>query len=303
MKNLERLCRALSLAALLTMAAGTEQPASLPTEELGPGLHRIEAGEAGCVLVYDTAEGRLLVDTADEKAQPALFATLRQLGERPVRWVISTHYHADHLGGNAALRAAGAVLVGHANLAREARKDLVVEEWAWHRKPAAEEALPQLEIYDRTDLHLGDRRVEILPAPAAHTDTDLVVWFPDANAVHIGDILEIGGPPFIDQRAGGSFEGMLAAIDAVLARADTETLIVPGHGAVVHKPELEAYRHMLVDVSAKVAAAIAAGTPPMEILDSRPAEAYEDRLGGAKPARRFVKTLYLDQIHSRGADD
>ncbi|MCB1055924.1 MAG: MBL fold metallo-hydrolase, partial [Acidobacteria bacterium] len=222
-------------------------------------------------------------------------ATLRQLGEKPVRWVINTHYHDDHIAGNAALRAIGAVLVGHANLAREARKALTVKEWDWHRKPADEASLPQVEIHGRTDFVLGGHRIEITVAPRAHTDTDLMIWFPDANTVHMGDILEVGGPLFIDQWAGGSLEGVLAAIDSVLARADAETRIIPGHGKVVRKPELEAYRHMLVDVSTKVDAAIAAGLSAQEIVDAGLAAPYEEAVGGPVAGKRLVYTIYLDR--------
>jgi glyoxylase-like metal-dependent hydrolase (beta-lactamase superfamily II) len=218
----------------------------------------------------------------------------------PVRLVINTHYHADHLGGNGAFRAQGATVMAHANVPFQARRDVVIEEWgSWHREPSPEEDLPELVLNGPATIHWGDERIEILPAPAAHTDGDLILIFHQARLAHLGDLLEVGAPPFIDWWAGGTLEGLLEALDRVLElRAEDGgthllTRFVPGHGAVVDRQGLERYRALLRTVAQRVEAAVREGKSAQETVDLKLAEEYAEELGGERRANQLVYMLYL----------
>ncbi|MDY7092451.1 MAG: MBL fold metallo-hydrolase [Acidobacteriota bacterium] len=293
-------------------AGAADEPAAVaepaPIEELAPGIHRIELGADGAVVAVDGPRGRLLVDSGSAAALPRLLAALETLPPLPVRLVINTHYHADHLGGNGTFRAQGAMVMAHANVATQARRDVVIEEWGdWHREPSPEADLPQLEIHGPATVHWGDERIEILPAPAAHTDGDLVLIFHRARLAHLGDLLEVGAPPFIDWWAGGSLEGILEALDRVLEWRSPDALpeatseggthrltrFVPGHGAVVDRQGLERYRSLLETVAGRVGDAVAAGKSAQETVDLQLAQDYAEELGGERRARQLVYLLYL----------
>jgi glyoxylase-like metal-dependent hydrolase (beta-lactamase superfamily II) len=177
------------------------------------------------------------------------------LNAPPVRLVLLTHYHSDHVGGNPYWRAKGARIVGHANLAAQMRKDSLIAGWEnWHRTPEPAEALPDETFTDALALHAGAEEIRLTHIPSAHTDGDAIVWFPAANIIHTGDLLEREAPPFIDWWTGGRLEGMLAGVDWVLEHSDSATRIVPGHGTVARRGDVVAYRQMLLHAAREVAA-------------------------------------------------
>ncbi|HEX4937012.1 MAG TPA: hypothetical protein VFV33_27710, partial [Gemmatimonadaceae bacterium] len=147
-------------------------------------------------------------------------------------------------------------------------------------------------VDDSLVIAFGAEQVVVLHAPGAHTGGDLMVWLPRANVLHIGDILEVGAPPFIDWWSGGSLRGMVAAIDRVLALVNDRTAIVPGHGAVSTRGDLARYRTMLVTVEARVAAQVAGGATLAQVLASRPAREWEASMGGERRAGHFVRLVF-----------
>ncbi len=262
----------------------------IDVERVRPTVHVLSGFTNGNVLVLDTPEGRLLVDAQSAKRAPALDSALRRLGPAPVRWVVNTHYHEDHTGGNAWFREAGPRVLAQRNVAVQAAKDTTIVEREWHRTPLPAAAMPT-DLFDETrELVLGGTRVVVRHPRGAHTDGDAIVWLPRENVLHIGDILEVGAPPFIDWWAGGSVDGMLAAIDDVLRWVNDSTAIVPGHGATSSPADLRRYRAMLATVQARVRAGIAAGTP-RDSLVGQAVAGYETLLGGARRARHLGEQL------------
>jgi glyoxylase-like metal-dependent hydrolase (beta-lactamase superfamily II) len=293
----------LALACFVAAAAGpahATEPARYEIERIAGPLARLSGTAAGGVLVLEGADGLLLVDSEDPKNAAAFDSALAGLSPRPVRFIVNTHYHEDHLGGNARWRAKGAVLIGHRNLAAQARKDTVIAALGdWHRTPPPAAALPLVTFDDSLRLWIDGREVEVFHAPAAHSDGDAMLWFPGLDVVHTGDVVEVGAPPFIDWWAGGTLAGMVAAVDRVLALAGPRTRIVPGHGAVVDRAWIEEYRRMLVATGERARAALREGMDGRAFAATDPAREWQDRLGGESGARQF-SSLVLHGLREFG---
>jgi glyoxylase-like metal-dependent hydrolase (beta-lactamase superfamily II) len=288
---------ALLLAAATTAAQdetpAKPEPAPLTVEQLGDGLQRISDPVAGCVLVLQTPAGMLLVDSEDAKNAEPFDALLFTLGKSRVNTIVNSHYHYDHIGGNGRHRQ-GARIIAHANMWAQAVKDTTIPEWNnWHREAAPADAKPTETFSDSMSVHLAGTPVILWHVPAAHTDGDVMTWFPTYNVLHTGDIVEVGAAPFIDWWAGGSLTGMIAGCDRILQMADDDTKIVPGHGDVVDRAYVRDYRNMLADIGKRAEAAVQDSVSMKDFLETDPAEAYAEKVGGARSARRLAALIYF----------
>lgn len=283
--------RALTLAYLVfgaTLPLVAQDPLVMRIAPVAPGAYLISGFANGNLLALVGQRGVVLVDGQSAKRVALADSALRTVTALPVRLVISTHYHGDHIEGNPHWRARGASVVGHSALARSAVKDTTITELEWHRVPAVPEALPDRVFDDSLVLdHEGEQVVLLHPGPS-HTGGDAIVWLPRRNIVHTGDILERGAEPFIDWWDRGSLDGMIRGVDRVLALADGRTIIVPGHGTPTDRSGLLAYRAMLVAAREQIAAGIARGEAPEAIAGGRPLKEFEESMGGERRARRFV---------------
>jgi glyoxylase-like metal-dependent hydrolase (beta-lactamase superfamily II) len=230
---------------------------ALKTTPVATGLSTIEGANGfagGNVLASVGDDGVFIVDDELGPMTAKLKAALAALSKKPVRFVVNTHWHPDHTGGNVAMGTGGAVIVAQDNT----RKRLSVEQvrsMMGHQMvtPATPPAgLPVVTFTDDVTLHLNGDEVHVVHVPPAHTDGDAIVHFKKANVIHTGDAI-IAGYPLVDAESGGTFEGFIAAADKVLALADDATKIVPGHGAIMTKADVVAWRQMLVDVRDRVA--------------------------------------------------
>ena len=288
-------CRIVLLSACLAAPAGAQQDVMvMRAEQIRPNLTVISGFANGNILVLTGPDGTLLVDAQSGKRVALADSVLTVLGAPPVRWVLNTHYHADHTEGNALFRGRGADVLGQEALPVQMTKDTVIPSWGdWHRTPAEPAALPTRTFGDSLTLLVNGERMLVTHIPAAHTDGDAVVWLPDANVIHIGDLFEHLAPPFIDWWAGGRLAGMLAGVDWGLAHSDSVTLIVPGHGPVGTRADLLRYREMLLGVSIAVAEQVAAGKSVGEAQAATPASGWMALLGSERRAGELVALLYL----------
>lgn len=284
----------LGVAGLLVAAAAAPaggQESALDSVRLRPDVVLIRGGWGGNVLAVTTGEGLVLVDTREPAAHEALRRLLGPALSR-VRLVVNTHYHEDHLAGNVLVPPTATVLA-HASVPHEARKDTMIALLDWHRAPAAPAALPTTTVAGDTSVTVGGLRIELLHAPRAHTNGDLMVWLPVQNVLHAGDIVELGAYPFLDVWAGGTMDGLLAGTERVLGLADDGTIIVPGHGPPSSRAEVAAYRDMLMAVRGGVRDALAAGRSLEETLALQLTGPYDGPFGSAPAGRRFVALVYL----------
>ena len=282
------------LLATTASAAETTAPATIEAQALRGGLHVLKGAGAN-VVAWTGSDGLLVVDTGDVASAPQLFEALAKVSPGPVRLVVNTHWHPDHVGGNAALRRAGAEIIAHDDTRARMTSRQLMSPYEVEVPAAPRDALPIVTFDDTLSLHLNGTRVLLVHVPAAHTDGDLVVWWESANVVHLGDAYYAGEYPAIDVANGGSLAGTVAAIETTLSRTDARTVIVPGHGPVSNRGELMAYRDMLVAVGKRVRELVEQGNSLDEVLAARPTEAFDERYGQAGiGAERFVRLLYAD---------
>jgi glyoxylase-like metal-dependent hydrolase (beta-lactamase superfamily II) len=237
----------------------------------------------------------VLVDSGKAEAATQLMESVARIAPRGVRFVVNTHWHPDHTGGNSLLGMSGALAVSQENVRLRMAEPQDLTEYGLVVPAAAPQALPVVTFEDSLVLNLNGDRLELMHAPAAHTDGDGIAWWTGANVVHLGDVYYAGGYPFIDAGSGGSLAGLVAAVETVLSRVDARTLVVPGHGPVSTRADLAAYRDMLVTVGRQVRELAEQGRNLDEVLAARPTAAFDARYGaGGVSAERFVRLLFED---------
>lgn len=297
-------CRILCLFAALGAAAATnaQQDAALPldagaeltSKQLRPGLD-VLIGGGGNIGVWHGADGLIVIDDNLAPLAPKVVAAIRRIASGPIRFVINTHWHPDHTGGNELLGKAGGIVVAHDNVRRRMSEEQFIE-IADLRVPAAPAgALPIVTFDDSVTLYLNGDRLEVMHLGEAHTDGDAVLWWQTANVVHTGDVYDSSSYPFVDLASGGTLAGLVAALETILMRANDATVIIPGHGPVSNRRELAAYRDMVVTVGRRVREAVERGRSLDEVQGSRPTAEYDARYGqGFMTPARFVAILYRD---------
>ena len=248
----------------------------IESRQLAPHLYLMH-GSGGNVVASVGGHGTLLVDTEFPQVAEKLKAALKEMGAGPVRYVVTTHYHSDHSGGNGAFARDGAVIVGQENC----RARMLVEEhsafWGWTTPASPMADVPTVTYDRRLVLYFNGDEVELFHNQPSHTDGDTVVYFHKANVVHLGDIFVNELYPYIDLGVGGKIDGYLPVIDEVLAKIDDRTQVVPGHGPVTTKAGLKAYRDMLATVRDRIRAGIAAGKTLEEIQAGHPTAEFDAR--------------------------
>jgi cyclase len=265
----------------------------ITSQKLADGVY-VLFGQGGNIGVSAGKDGVFIVDDQYAPLTAKIRAAIERLSDKPVRFVLNTHWHGDHTGGNENMAGAGAVIVAHENV----RKRMSVEQFneIFNRKtpPSAEAALPVVTYAEAVTFHLNGDDVDCFHVPPAHTDTDSIVVFKKANVVHMGDTFFNGFYPFIDVSTGGSLEGVLAAAERVLALANDTTQIIPGHGPVGKKADLKAYRDMLATVRDRVRPLVAAGKSLAEVQAAKPLASLDETWGkGFMKPEQFLTVAYL----------
>lgn len=247
--------------------------------EITEGLDML-VGRGGNLSVSSGEDGILLVDDQFAPLTPKIRAAIAEIQKGPVRFVLNTHWHGDHTGGNENFARAGALLFAQDAVRERMSREQEMRAFGSTIPASPEAALPVVTFSDAMRFHMNGEEIHVHHAPRAHTDGDAIVQFRRANAIATGDVYFNGSYPFIDLESGGSVDGMIAAVERILAFSDAETRIVPGHGPLSNRAELRAYRNMLVTVRARVAAALREGTSFSALSASGPLQDLDGRWGG-----------------------
>ena len=294
----------LSLLAGSSLAQNNNDPSKvkLVVNTLAPGISMIEGVEGfagGNVGVSVGNDGVFIIDDELDTMTPKLQAELGKLSKQPLRFVLNTHWHGDHTGGNAAFGSGGAVILAHDNVRirlsaaeLEKAKDKVVA------KPGA--GLPIVTFAQDVTLHLNGDDVHVFHVPPAHTDGDVVVQFTKANVVHTGDLFVIPGYPFVDLDSGGNFEGFIGAADAILAVCNDQTQIMPGHGKVSRKADLQVWRDRLEQIRQRVAKLIKQGKTLEQAIAAKPTADLDEKAGsGFIAPDKIVEAAYKSIVANK----
>ena len=260
------------------------------TEQVRPGL-AVLFGAGGNIAVSYGADGTVLIDDQFAPLTTRIQAAVAALGATPTKYLINTHWHGDHSGGNENFGRAGAIIMAQDHVRDRMASDQQRGERVTPASPAI--ALPVITWHDGITVHLNGQRIRTHHMPHAHTDGDSVVWFQDANVFHMGDLyFNQVSLPFIDLSSGGDARGILAAVEHILAFANDDSVIIPGHGPLARRSDLVAYRDMLASVIGAVTAARAEGKTLEQIIAMHPAAQWDTNPDAFIKGDFFVTSVF-----------
>jgi glyoxylase-like metal-dependent hydrolase (beta-lactamase superfamily II) len=273
------------------------------TEKISDGLYMLSTPVGGNLAVLVGDDGAVVIDDQFDELAPKLRAAVALLTDKPIRFLVNTHWHFDHTGGNAALGRAGTVIVAHGNVRERMSTTQVGTLSGKPTPPSPREALPIVTFDQAVTLHLNGEDLEVTHVASAHTDGDAIIRFRKANVVHMGDVFFVGSYPFIDTNSGGSYEGMIVALAQTLARIDDQTRVIPGHGPLADKAKLREFHDMLVTIRDRIVSQIRAGRTLAEVVASKPTAEFDAAWAGTfwKPDQ-WVARSYTDLRRKHAPD-
>ena len=254
----------------------------IKTVEVANGIKMLE-GAGGNIGVSIGADGTLIIDSQYPTMGAKISAALASLGSDGPKYLLNTHYHGDHTGGNANF-AAGATIVAHANV----RSRLLADD------QVPSNALPTVVFEDRLRLHVNGDAVDLVHLPHGHTDGDSFVWFQNANVIHLGDHFFNGSFPYIDLDAGGSVGGYQRNLERVLLTVPGDVQVIPGHGSLADTAAVAATINMLRETQALITQAIADGTTADAMITEGLPRKWRKWGAGFINEERWIRTLYKD---------
>ena len=263
----------------------------IATTELGDGIYML-TGAGGNIGVCAGAAGVLLIDSQFPQVHDKIVAALAAISPGPVRFLLNTNWHYDHVMGNELFGKKGAVIIAHETARERMGKVQIHKDLEITLPPYPAPALPALTVPDSLTLHFNNEVLKVRHFPNAHSDSDLLFRFQKANVIHSGDLLFSSMYPYIDVPHGGSINGMIAAADEILRMCDVDTRLIPGHGPVMKRDEVTAFRDMLVSVRDRVAALIKEGKSDKEILAAKPTADLDALWQKGIPADLLVQLVY-----------
>ncbi|HEY5609899.1 MAG TPA: MBL fold metallo-hydrolase [Thermoanaerobaculia bacterium] len=285
---------ALALALLLTAATGAAQrdfsKVEIKVTKVAGTVYMLE-GAGGNIGVSVGEDGVLLVDDQYAPLVPKITAALKTITDKPVKFVLNTHWHGDHTGGNEAL-GQSVPIIAHTNV----RKRLAAGADLPGRKvePAPKGALPVITFDDRLVVHINGEDIRAIHFPNGHTDGDSVIYFTGSNAVHMGDDFFAGSFPYVDIDSGGSVRGLIANIEKIVKDLPADVKIIPGHGTLSNVDGLKEYLTMLQGTLAAVEAGMQAGKSVDQLKQENVLASWEKFGGGFVKADRFIDTLHRE---------
>lgn len=259
--------------------------------EVTKGIYML-TGSGGNMGLCVGQDATFLIDDQYAPLTEKIKSAVREITNEPIGFVLNTHWHGDHTGGNENLGEMGALIVAHDNVRARMSTEQFMKAFNRTIAPSPKAALPVVTFNDTVTFHLNDETIHAFHVAPAHTDGDSVIFFKNANVVHAGDLFFRARFPFIDLSAGGSFTGMIAASERLLELVDDETKIIPGHGDLATKSDLREYRDMLVLVKERVAPLIAAGKTEAEVVAAKPLADSPSWGEGFMNADNFLKIVY-----------
>lgn len=282
----------LGLTLALTVTQQTFDTVQIRTVKAGDGVYMLQ-GLGGNIGVSSGPDGVILVDDQYAPLTEKIRTALAGLNPGPIRFVLNTHWHFDHTGGNENFGKAGIVIVAHENVRRRMSAEQFMTTFATSIKASAAGALPVVTFTDAVTFYYNGDSIAAIHVAPAHTDGDVMVWFRHANVVHMGDTFFNGRYPLVDLASGGDVEGLIGAADRVLAMADANTKILPGHGPLGDRVALQAYRTMLVTVRDRIKQGVAAGRTLEQVQASKPTAEFDAVWG----AGRITPTMFVEVLY------
>lgn len=264
----------------------------IKTEKVGDGVYAL-FGAGGNIGVCIGTDGALLVDSQFAELNEKVETAITAIKDVPIRYVLNTNWHYDHVSGNKPLAEGGAIIIAHADTRKRMSSEQYHAMFDMTVPAYPEAALPTVTFAESITLHFNGDDIHAFHVRNAHSDSDIVVRFKNANVIHTGDIVFSAGFPFIDIPHGGSVEGMIKASYQLVGIMDEETKIIPGHGPLTDRKGLKEFRDMMITVRDRIQKQMTGGKTIKEILASHPTQGFDKKSAGV-PAEMFVKIIYDD---------
>jgi glyoxylase-like metal-dependent hydrolase (beta-lactamase superfamily II) len=265
--------------------------------KVGGTVYMLE-GSGGNIGVSVGEDGIVIVDDQFAPLAPKIKAALKEITDKPIKFVLNTHFHGDHTGGNAQF-GAEAPIIAHDNVRKRLEEGGKVLGNA--TPPAPKEALPVITFNDRASVHLNGEDIRAIHVPNGHTDGDSVIFFPKSNVVHMGDDFVTYGFPFVDAQNGGSVSGLIAGVEKVLTMIPDDAKIIPGHGPLSSPADVRKFLNMLKETRGLVAQAARDGKTPAQMKSDHLLSKYDEFGKGFIKTDAWVDLLYADVQNNTGA--
>ena len=265
----------------------------IETVKLAPNFYVLN-GQGGAIGVLTGPDGVLMVDSQFAPLTDKIVAAVKQVSNTPIKFLINTHVHGDHTGGNENLGKMGVTIFAREELRNRLAHPAPGANGA-PAAPAPAAALPVITYSSPLTFHMDGEDVQAIPIPKAHTDGDTLVYFPNTNVIMIGDYFRSLGYPNIDRANGGSLPGMLAGIDAAIKLCNATTKVVPGHDAITDRNGLAAHRDMIIAIRDKIAPMVSQGKTLAEVVAAKPTADFDAKVPGVgTTGERFIGQVYAE---------
>jgi glyoxylase-like metal-dependent hydrolase (beta-lactamase superfamily II) len=287
---------ALALLAVMPLAVAQQDMSQvvIESQKVAEGVYML-TGAGGNIGASVGEDGIVIIDDQFQELTPRIQEALAKLSPKPVRFVINTHWHFDHVGGNENFGKAGAVILAHGNVRKRMSTTQLVKMFNREVPPSPRVALPVVTFESDVTIHYNDEELYVFHVDNAHTDGDGLILFRKANVLHTGDTLFNGFYPFIDADSGGSIDGMIASADKVLGIVNEQTRIIPGHGPLATPKDLKAFRDMLATLRDSVAKLIRDGKTLEQAIEAAPTKSLDAEWGdGFLKPEQVVQMVYMD---------
>jgi glyoxylase-like metal-dependent hydrolase (beta-lactamase superfamily II) len=278
----------------LAFGQGTDySKVQIKTTKVGGNLYTLE-GSGGMIGVLAGPDGVFMVDSQFAPLSDKIMAAVKQISDKPIRFMVNTHVHGDHTGGDENFGKAGVAIIARDEL----RHRLAYPAPGANGQPGTPTApvgLPMITYEGQLTFHMNGEDIQLFAIPAAHTDGDTLVYFPAEDTLMTGDYFRSVGYPNIDRANGGSLKGMLDGIGFTIGKCGPNTKVIPGHGPTTDRAGMVAHRDMILSIRDKVAALVKQGKTSAEVVAAHPTADYDSRVPQAKETSdRFVGQLYAE---------
>jgi len=301
MSNITKIAIASILVAATSQVAMAQRNfdnVEIKSTEIADNIYMLE-GAGGNIGMSVGDDGVFLIDDQFAPLSKKILEAIGEITDKPVSYVVNTHWHGDHTGGNENMGAAGAVIVAHDNVRKRMSTKQLMKAFGREVPASPDAALPVVTFSENATYYFNDNQIQIMHVPTAHTDGDSFVFFTEANVIHMGDTFFNGFFPFIDQSSGGTLDGVIAAAEKALSIVDDNTVILPGHGPLSGKADLETYLGMLNEVKGIMMPIVESGKSRDDVLSANPLGELGQKWGNGFMKTEIFTGIVYDVLSSR----
>ncbi len=258
----------------LAVTAQNFDSVSIKTTKVAGSVYMLE-GAGGNIGVLVGNDGVILVDDQFAPLSDKIKKAVASISDKPIRFVINTHFHGDHSDGNKIFGGEGAIIVAHENARKRLSTDYFFKTYKQEQKAMSYEGLPKITFAQSLNFNMNGETVHVIHIKDAHTDGDAAIYFKEANVLHAGDAFVRYGLPFIDDDGGGTIDGMINGAEQMLKMINDQTKIIPGHGQISSKKDLQDYKNHLQTIRNRIADGIKAGKTVDQVISSDPTKEFK----------------------------